>query len=268
MILETITGYVTAAGTTATALTMLDRDSKTIRNYDKGTARLVDVVSFSQGTGYLRIASPGMHDPTNGIRVGHTSNDPSSLLAQGYGMQTFTPQEILTLEATGSATAGDIEMHSLTLQYDSVPGLNGRYIDEVTLAAAVEEFSTVQVDITAATTGVYSSAVAINATVDNFIANRAYAVMGISTVANQGVITIQGAETGNVRVGVPGNLAKKDIGSRYFIETTRRTGLPCIPVFNSANKSNVLIQTTNNENAASPKVYIHLALLRRDLFPQ
>jgi hypothetical protein len=264
MIIETIAGYVTAAGTTPTALTMLDRDSKTIRNYNNGTARLLDIVSFSQGTGFFRIASPNMHDPSNGIRVGHTSADPSPLLANGYAFQTFAPQEALTLEATGSATSADVEMHHLTLQYDDVPGLNGRYIDELTVASFAEEMHVVQVAVTAATTGVYSTAVAINATQDNFIANRDYAVLGITTTVSQGMITLQGSETGNVRIGVPGHATKKEIGERYFVELTRRTGLPCIPVFNSANKSNFLVQSTNNENAASPVVYVHLALLNRN----
>ena len=131
-------------------------------------------------------------------------------------------------------------MHHLTLQYDDVPGLNGRYIDELTYSSFVEEFSVVKVDLTAATTVAYSAAVAINATQDNFIANRDYAVLGISTTVSQGMITLQGSETGNVRIGVPGHISKKDIGSRYFIEMTRRTGLPCIPVFNSANKSSAI----------------------------
>lgn len=268
MIIETITGYVTAAGTTFTGLTMLDRDSKTIRAYKSGQARLLDVVSFSQGTGQLRVASPNMHDPTNGIRMQHTSADPTPLIPKGIFFQTFNPQEILTLEATGSATPGDIEMHSLTLQYDDVPGLDGRYIDELTLAAATEELVGVQVDVTAATTGIYSSAVAINATVDNFIANRAYAVLGATTTVSQGVITLQGAETGNVRVGIPGHATKKDIGEGYFVNLARLSGMPCIPVFNSANKANFLVQTTNNENAASPKITVYLALLRRDMFPE
>lgn len=268
MIIETITGSVTAAGTTFTGLTMWDRDSKTIRAYKTGQARLLDVVSFTQATGQLRIASPNMHDPTNGIRMQHTSADPTPLIPKGIFFQTFNPQEILTLEATGSATGGDIENHSLTIQYDDVPGLDGRYIDELTLAQATEELVGVQVDLTAATTAAYGTAAAINSTVDNFIANRAYAVLGITSTVSQGMITIQGAETGNVRVGVPANVSKKEIGANYFVDLSRKTGFACIPVFNSANKANFLLQSTNNENAASPKVTVYLALLRRDMFPE
>lgn len=267
MTIETITGAVTAAGTTFTDLTMLDRDSKTIRNFLNGQCRLLDVVSFTQGAGQLRIASPQMHDPTNGIRLQHTSANPRPLLPKSMGFQTFTPQEILTIQATGSATGGDIEMHSLTLQYDSVPGLDGRFIDEYTYMNAVEEVLAVQVDVTAATTVAYSAAVAINATVDNFKANRVYAVLGAVSTVSQGVVTVQGAETGNVRIGIPLSATSPEITSDYFIKLSKSSGMPCIPIFNSANKANYLIQTTNNENAASPKISIILGLLRSDLFP-
>lgn len=268
MIIETIAGGVTAPDTTFTALTMLDRDSKTIRNYNSGVARLLDVVSFSQGTGRFRIASPNMHDPTNGIRFQHTSADPSPLLPQGRYFQTFNKQEILTLESTGSATGGDIETHALTIMYDDVDGLNGRYIDEATLAMATAELVGVQVDLTAATTLAYGTAKAINGTVDNFIANRAYAVLGIETTVSQCVVTFQGAETGNVRIGCPGHATKKELTRDYFVQMSRTSGFPCIPVFNSANKANFLLQTVNNENAASPIVTVFLALLDERLFPQ
>lgn len=268
MIIEAITGSVTAAGTTETALTMWADDSKNIRAFKNGTARLLDVFSFTQGSGRLIIASPNMHDPNNGIELQHTSGDPSPVAPSGTFFQTFNEQEILTLKATGSATAGDQEPHTLLLQYDDVPGLAGRFIDETTLALATEEIVGVRVSYTAGTGTNYGTAVPINTTVDNFIANRVYAVLGVVSQNTQGVVTIKAAETGNVRIAMPCIVGKKDLTKDYLVQLSRRTGLPTIPVFNSANKGNVQIQTVNNENAASPVFSVMLALLKKDYFPE
>lgn len=265
--IETISGYVTAAGSTFTALTMNGSDTRIIRNFERngGTqqARLLDVASWTQAVGKLRIASPGMHDPINGIRIAVVASDPSSTFQNSLAMQTFEPQENLTIEAQGSSTSGDIEQHALTLYYDNLPGIEARLISENELMAYAEEFLAVEVAITAGTSGGYSGTAAINSTVDNFDNNRDYAVMGITTTVAQGVITLRAVETGNLRIGVPGASAKRELGKGYFIDLSRRTGRACIPVFNSSNKANVILEVTNNENAASPVVTVHLAKLRR-----
>lgn len=265
-IIEVISGYVTAPSTTFTGLTMNGQDSKTIRFFpSQAKCFLLDAASFSQGTGQFRVAAPGMHDATNGIRMQHTSADPSPLIPQGRYFQEFTPQQVLTLEATGSATGGDIEQHGLVLYYEDVQGMNARLIDEATLGMAIDSLQGiigVQVSLTAGTAGGYSGTAAINATVDNLIANRDYAVLGGETTVAQGFITLRGADFGNVRVGFPGAVAKKDVTRDYFVSLSRKTGLPTIPVLNSANKGGIFVETLNNENAASPVVTIYLALLK------
>lgn len=270
--IDTITGYVTAAGATATALTMATNDSKTIRNFQSGvaSARLLDVISFSQGTGFIRIASPGMHDPVNGIRIQHTAANATPQMPKGRFFQTFEPNEVLTMEATGSATAGDIEQHSAVIYYDDLPGISARLIDENTLSMALDNdrgYLVVPVSITAATTGGYGGSAAINATVDQFIANRDYALLGGITSVGQGVVRIVASEFGNLGVSFPGINTKPNVTGEYFVELSRRTGLATIPVFNSSNKGGIFVTTTNNENAASPVVTLFLALLKPGFVP-
>jgi hypothetical protein len=266
--LEFISGIVTAPGATigvaGSVLTMNSGDSKTIRNFPQGFAksRLMDAYSFSQASGRFRIASPQMHDPINGIRMQHTSADPSPLIPQGQFRQTFEPQEILTMEASGSATGGDIEQHGALIYYDELPGINARLTDEMTIAMAIEELVGVEVALTAGTAGGYSGAAAINATVDNLKANRDYALLGGEVTVTQLAITMRGAETGNLRVAFPAHSGKKDVTRDYFVNLSRYSGVPCIPVFNASNKGGIFIETTNNENAASPVVTLFLALLK------
>lgn len=270
--IDTITGYVSGVGTTPTGLTMATGDSKTIRNFQTGvaSARLLEVISFTQGTGMIRIASPGMHDSVNGIRIQHTSANPTPQLPKGRYFQTFEANEILTMEATGSATSGDIEQHSAIIYYDDLPGISARLIDENTLQMALDVdrgFFAVPVSITAAQAGGYGGSAAINSTVDQFIANRDYALLGGICSVAQGVVRVTASEFGNLGVSFPGHNTKPDVTGQYFVELSRNSGLATIPVFNSSNKGGVFVSTTNNENAASPVVTLFLALLKPGFVP-
>ena len=72
---------------------------------------------------------------------------------------------------------------------------------------------------------------------------------------------ISGPDFGNVRIGVPGDIADHDLNAQFFAVLSRAYGLPAIPIFNSGNRAQTFIGVVQNELAAAVPVTIHLGLL-------
>src|SRR5919106_1212303 len=118
--IDTITGRVTAPGSTLTALTMSAGDTLTVRNAPiDSMVRLMQAWADNQTAGTLRIRSPRLHDNVEGIRLDVMSSEVKPLLPERV-VQPLIPQDTLIAELSGSATAGDIESAALLLYYDNL----------------------------------------------------------------------------------------------------------------------------------------------------
>lgn len=249
--LEHISGAATAPGATITPVTMAAGDSLTVRNTPIGTdIRLLSTWAFNNATGVWRIRSPRMHDNVQGLRLRAAALDPAPLVDPGVVQQLF-PQDTLIAEISGSATAGQIEQGQLLIWYRDLPGIAARLaLWQDVAAAAVNELS-VEVAITAGVTGGYSGASALNKTFDLLKANTDYAVVGGDTDAAAASITMRGPDTGNLRVAVPGSLTLRHLSARFFKWLSIATGLPTIPIINSANKAGTTIEVVQNQGGAA-----------------
>lgn len=253
--LEVITGFVTAPGATFTAWTVATGNSLQIRSADVNSkVLLLGAWAWNQVAGVLRIRSPRMHDFQQGIRM----RSPASLVAPmlpGCGdisfPQPLVPQDTLTVEQTGDATGGHIETGSLLVYYDSLPGIAARFIDAPTLQKAGVNIICQEVSVTTGTAGGYSGQVAINSSFDNFKANTDYALLGCMTDVRIGTIRIQGVDSGNLGLGIPGEYTMRDLQANWFVRLTESYGLPLIPVFNSANKSAILVDGVSQNSAVT-----------------
>lgn len=252
--LELLTGFVTAPSTTATALTMATGNTLTVRGVDANKrALLIGAWADNQGAGVLDVRSPRMHDNVVGWQAGVVASVPQPLFPGGF-QQRLYPQDVLTATLTGSATAGDIETACLLLYYEDVPGSAGRFIDLATLRQKGMNIIGVSNTLALGTAGGYSGSQAINTTNDQFKANTDYALLGYVCSAECAAVRYTCIDFGNLGIGGPGVDDVKDITVNWFERLSRDTGLPLIPVFNSANKNNFLIDGAQDENGTDVTV--------------
>ncbi len=270
--LEVISGFVTGAGAVVTASTPAAGDSFAIRNTDLSKkVWLVDAWgNLDTAAGLLRIRSPRLHDNVQGIRLRITNNNADAMLS-GAGdsiyAQRLYPQDVLIVEQTGSAA--NIDTAHMLLLYDDVPGISGRFIDNALLMQAGINRVGQEVSVTTtAASGNYTGAVAINATNDNFKPNTDYAILGVTCDARVGTIGIKGADTGNVRVGIPGEPTMRHVYANWFQRLSKAYNRALIPVFNSAGKAAVLVDATGHTAAVTSVITIHLVELLPGKAPQ
>lgn len=253
--MELLTGFVTAPSTVQTALTMATGNSLTLRNANLSSkVTLLTAWVDAQVRGILRIRSPKLHDNVQGIRVGTNANIVQPLLDPTF-QQPLYPQDTLTVDLSGSVTGGDLETACLLVRYDDLPGQSGRFITPQELKTRGINQVGVENSLATGTGGGYTGEEAINADFDLLKANTDYALIGynVSPVAGQtdggaACVRWRGIDTGNLGVGGPATDLLKELTNKWFIWLSERSGYPCIPVFNSANRAGILLDAAQDEN--------------------
>jgi len=259
--LDTVTATGTAINTTLAALTIATGDSLQIKNQVGNVpAWLLQCWADLQAAGEIRIRSPKFHDNVDAIRSRVQIGLLDPLLPWGLP-QPLYPQDVLTLEMAGSATAGDIESLVLQVYYPDLPGQNARLQTWDSIKNRVRNLVGQRIAITLGTTAGYNGARAINADTDLLKANTDYAVFGMTTNTECAAICLRGPDTGNLRVSVPGEPGLVHHTNYWFKRLAMAYGLPLIPVINSANKGGTLIDAVNDENGGTANVVIWLAEL-------
>jgi hypothetical protein len=246
--LELLSGYVTAPGATLTGLTMGAGNSNTVRNapLDRKIS-LLQCWAMSQGAGILRVRSPKMHDNVQGVRLGVAAANGEPLLPWGVKQELFA-QDQLTLELSGSAVAGDIEMAGFLVHYEELPGVSARFAKLEDIKGKVKNIFTVENTLALGTAGGYSGEEAINAEFDLLKANTDYALLGYLVSANAGCVRWRGADVGNLGVGGPAIAGRRAITERWFVKLSQVFDLALIPIFNAANKAGILVDGMQDEN--------------------
>lgn len=260
---EVLTGFVTAPDTTLTNLTMATGNTLTVRGVDASKqCKLISAWADNQAAGVLDVRSPRMHDNV----VGWQSRVVASVVQPLYPLsfqQRLFPQDTLTVQLSGSATAGDIETASLLLYYEDVPGAAGRFISPADLKQRGVNIIGVQNTLALGTAGGYSGSQAINTTNDQFKANTDYAMVGYVVSAECATVRWTCVDFGNLGIGGPGCDDFKDVTVNWFERLSMACNLPLIPVFNSANKNNFLIDGAQDENGTDVVVmtyFVELAM--------
>jgi len=194
------------------------------------------------------------------LRFDATVSDVAPLMPYGYA-QKLISQDTLVVEITGSAVAGDFEQFGALLWYANLPGSDARLTTRQDVIARMVNILTVENTITTGAGGGYTGEESINAEFDLLKANTDYALLGYLVDTECAVVRWRGADTANLGVGGPGNESLRHITSHWFAMLSDAFGLPLIPIINSANKGNVLIDVVQDENAAAVTVTSILAEL-------
>jgi len=219
--------------------------------------------SRNQATaGFTQLTFPSGHDTTRGIRVGIPASSTHLGVVPWSSQVELQAQEPMSFTLAGSATAGDVEQFCAIIRYDDLPGIDQRLISNAQLDARIEKLATVEHSAVSTAGPSYGTPTVMTTSADLLQANRDYAVLGCTTRTACMAAYIIGPDTGNLRVGVPGDIAKQEITSQWFSLLSRVTGLACIPVINSGNKASTFFHATADENAGTFLCTWYLALLK------
>ncbi|MGR3319637.1 MAG: hypothetical protein ACUZ8O_14310 [Candidatus Anammoxibacter sp.] len=259
--LEVLTAIGTAVDSVLTAMTAVNGDSLTIRNAPVDSEiNLMAAWAFNQSAGDYAIRSPELHDNTQGIKFRAVANEIKNSLPE-MPLQKLFPQANLTVLGSGDTVSGDIQSISMLIYYANLPGISARLITIEELISKAVELATLTNTITALATGQRSAGEPINSETDILKANTDYALLGATIEGSAACIGYTGADFGNLRVGFPGDENTPDLTKDFFVRLARTTGKAVIPVFNSANADNLLIDVLGNENTTESIIDTMLARL-------
>ena len=246
---EVITGRALNPAAAGAALTPNTGDSFQVKSTpDTSNPFLYGIWAEAATAGFVRVRSPRMHDPVQGLRFQNPAAVTRNLLPDGIRTPLYS-QDIVTFEISGGAAETDSA--ALLIYYPDLGGSAQRLATWDQIKPNVAELATVEVVVTApATAGDWSSGTAINATNDLLKGNQDYAILGYQCLANVCAVGIKGSDTANLRVGGPG--PSESIETRdWFKSLSEMSGLPAIPVINQANRAGTLLHVCNSTAAGT-----------------
>lgn len=203
-----------------------------------------------------------MHDLTNGFRWSNLTGAPSQQWPRGNFQEVFS-QDGLIIEISGSAVGGQFELMNGLIFYTKVDGIAQKLITWQEYYARKLYDVSIETSVVAGAGGGYTGEVAINTSaVYNLKANTEYALTGYLVNADVGSIVWKGPDTGQTRVGGPGNSTNKEITREFFVDMAKEYDVPMIPVINSANGGATTIGVHANQAAGTFLVNTLFAQLR------
>lgn len=248
--IDTITATVTAAAVAGSAAVAVAGDSLVIRS-TSGRVRLVNTWIDTDAAGFLQITSPKLHDNTRGIRFRTQTHQPMPLMPW-EAMQDLYPVDTLAVTIASAAGAGKIDNAVLMVYYDDLSGVSQTLIDVPTLEKRRLETVTVEYAPGAPASGsTYSGLAAITAQSDLLKRGSSYALVGGHVSANVTAITVRGADSGNLRLPIPGPAPFMDRSGSFFYDLSQYMNLALIPVFQANNSPAIFIEQVSNDLLAA-----------------
>lgn len=246
------------AGPVLTAVVAGSSSSFTVRNSQLANAvYLLDAWRDGGHAGYLTIVSPKLVPVSNGIRI----TTPAGTIGFNLGgppFQVLTPQDVLAISDFG--TAADVDAVCIQSYYTDLPGVSMTLKAPSDISGITDFVFGWEVAITSSATAGAQNTTVITTTIDSSTANRWYAVLGYTTDVELTAVGIQGVDTSASFIGGPG-IPDAFKTRNYFEALSARTGLPCIPLFNAANKGNTFVVAIDQAASTAANVTLILAEL-------
>lgn len=229
--LEVISGR--GGGAALAALTANTGSSFAVRSA-VGGSRIYLVSAWVQAAtaGEFRVRSPRLHDQGDGIRLRTLADVLHHLIPPGRHQELYS-QDVLTVELQSAGAATDIG--ALLVFYQDLEGAAASLATWADIEPRIEHLAGVRENVAAsATAGDVAQPQALTADQDVFKRDKKYALLGITSDVDAGLLGIIGPNTGNFVVGMPVETTSPTFG-RQFAELSMQTGLPTIPVIDAAN---------------------------------
>ena len=257
--LQGISGRVTNPSTTFTALTANTGDSYVVKNFVSGRAYILNAWTKEGTVGDLRVRSPLLHEFTQGIRLRTPLVNKCRPLLPFFAQQPLQAQDSLTVEMTGGAAETD--SGTLLVYYEDLLGGGASFISPQEADSRILHELGLEIAVTSGgTAGQYGGTAAINASFNILKANTAYAILGYTVDTEMANIGIFGPDTSNLRISVPGS-TDAYLTSNWFYALSMASGIPLIPVINSANAGNTSVDVIDTTTGTSLNVTLILAQL-------
>lgn len=166
-----------------------------------------------------------------------------------------TPQLLVT------STASDCIVLSWVTEYDNLPGASAAFISPLDVIQHHKSRVGIRVSAVASgTAGAYGAQRAFNADDDRLHANTWYAICGVNVQLPVTTISLIGPDFGGQRVGLPAGSYQGN-SSGWFMDQSYKWGRAYVPVFNSNNKANTLVQVADSSTSTSPQIDFQLVEL-------
>ena len=261
--MELITGRAVAPTATLTTVTMSAGNSATVRAAAPDSAAwLLSAWALNQTAGQLQIRSPLLHDNVRGMRFQVPAGTPRPVFHSLPAQRLFS-HDALTIELSGSVTAGDIEQMGAIILYDDLPGVNANFLSPEDVWNRAINIVTVENTITTTAGGGYTGEELLNAESALLRSNTEYARVGFCVRANCNAVRWRSSDWGNLGIGGPGIVSATEITSHWFEQLSIIHNKPLIPVFNSDNIGSLLIDAMVDENATAIPVSTILVQLSK-----
>lgn len=257
--LQVVSGFATNPGATITALTPSSGDSFTVPTFDPSSkARALRVWAENAAGGIIRLRSPRLHDPAQGLRLRLPAGNQVQLVG-GPEMQPLYPADPLTVEMSGGAA--EVDVLSYLLYYDNLPGIDAPLVGWNEIKDRITNIAGVELNLTSgATAGQYGGARTLNQDFQNLRAGERYALLGYTVSSAFCTLRIVGPDTGKVGVAGPGSTNTWDTAT-WFVDLANATGLPCIPVIQANNAGGTVIDMIDTATAVNRPVTLLLGEL-------
>ncbi len=249
--IDTVTATVTAAAAGGSAAAAVLGDSLALRSTGS-RIRLLNAWIDTDALGFVQITSPKLHDNTRGIRLRTTVHQPFPLLPYET-MQDLFPVDALAVTIASAAGAGKIDNLCMLLYYDDLQGPSGRYLSVGDLEKRRAETVTVEFSLAPTAGNIYSTATAITGLSDLLKRGSDYVLVGYKVDTEATAITIRGADTGNLRIGMPCDPAGGFYTGSWFYDLSLYTNLALMPMFAANNSPGIFIELVSNDLLATVK---------------
>lgn len=243
------------AGPVLTAVVAGSGSSFTVRNTSfSSPITLVDIWHEASHKGEVQVTSPKLVPVSNGIRY-QVPTGLADFLLPGPPFQSLTPQDNLAVFTNG--TAADVNLAAIQTYYSDLPGIDMTLKMPGDISGQTDFVFGWPVACTSSGTAGNQNTTVVTTTIDSSIANTWYALLGYVVDVAVGCVGLSGVDTSQSFIGGPGDIDPR-FTRNYFADLSVRTGMPCIPLWNAANKANTNI--TLIDHAASTVVNVTMVL--------